>query len=130
MRSPRVLRWILTDHRCRACGGRVLQATAGAGPSGGGNPLFCCADCGISTSSMTPASLCWCGLKTGGETRHICVHVNAARADPVLREAAQFEGYLRADGTAGVPREVLVLRKRVISLVRSRQKPQTENETA
>lgn len=56
-------RYVITDHMCRECGGRVLQQVAGGGPSGGGNPLYRCADCGIAACGMGPQVICWCGFK-------------------------------------------------------------------
>jgi hypothetical protein len=38
--------WTLEDHLCIDCGGRILRCATGQGPTGGGNPVFMCADCG------------------------------------------------------------------------------------
>lgn len=57
----------ITDHMCRKCGGRVLQIASGGRPSGGGNPLFRCADCGNSSCGMSPKVICWCGFKYKGQ---------------------------------------------------------------
>lgn len=54
--------WVIEDHLCRGCGGRILRCVTGGGATGGGNPIFRCADCKQITSSMGPDSLCWCGF--------------------------------------------------------------------
>jgi len=58
----------ITDHMCRECGGRVLQIASGGGPSGGGNPLYRCADCGNSSCGIGPKVICWCGFHYRGQT--------------------------------------------------------------
>lgn len=58
--------FILTDHMCRHCGGRILQQ-ANSGPTGGGNPIFRCADYGKAGASMSPGNLCWCGFHFKGQ---------------------------------------------------------------
>lgn len=54
--------WVIEDHLCRHCGGRILRCVTGNGMTGGGNPIFKCADCGKASADMTPACLCWCGF--------------------------------------------------------------------
>jgi len=54
--------WVLEDHLCRACGGRILRCVSGGGMTGGGNPIYLCADCGASRAQMGPDELCWCGF--------------------------------------------------------------------
>lgn len=56
-------RWVIKDHLCRNCGGRILKCVSGGGMTAGGNPIFKCADCGRMTSSSDASSLCWCGTK-------------------------------------------------------------------
>jgi hypothetical protein len=60
--------WTITDHMCRECGGRVLQQESGGRPSGGGNPLYRCADCGVGACGMGPSVICWCGFRHRGQT--------------------------------------------------------------
>lgn len=88
-------RWMPTDHACRECGGRVVQVT-NAGPTGGGNPVYRCADCGNSSSGMSTDCICWCGFAHKGqnENPHRCVNVETARKDPVFKLALQQAGYL------------------------------------
>jgi len=67
--------WRLTDHLCKACGGRILQCATNCGITGGGNPVFRCADCGASASGMGPDVLCWCGFSHRGQhhmTAYLC----------------------------------------------------------
>jgi len=54
--------WVIEDHLCRKCGGRILRCVTGNGMTPGGNPIYRCADCGNSASSMGPESVCWCGF--------------------------------------------------------------------
>lgn len=56
------IHWVLEKHLCRHCGGRVLRSVKGAGVTPGGNPIYKCASCGISTSSTSPSAVCWCGF--------------------------------------------------------------------
>jgi hypothetical protein len=63
--------FILTPHVCRHCaGGRILQAVSGVGLTGGGNPLYQCADCGSAGAEMFPNHLCWCGWHYKGSTEN------------------------------------------------------------
>ena len=59
-KDPR--RYVIEDHLCRKCGGRILRCVSGSGPTGGGNPVYRCADCGASASGLSPGCLCWCGF--------------------------------------------------------------------
>lgn len=54
-------RYSIEDHLCRECGGRILRSLS-SGITGGGNPVFRCADCGKSASGLGPGCLCWCGF--------------------------------------------------------------------
>jgi len=54
--------WILEDHLCRKCGGRILRCATGNGMTPGGNPVYRCADCGNSASGLGPQCVCWCGF--------------------------------------------------------------------
>jgi len=60
--------YILTLHWCRFCGiGRILQRT-NSGPSGGGNPTYCCTHCEQRCSGMGPEAICYCGWDEGHNT--------------------------------------------------------------
>jgi hypothetical protein len=54
--------WILEDHLCRKCGGRILRCVTGSGMTPGGNPFYRCADCGFSGWGIDPSCVCWCGF--------------------------------------------------------------------
>jgi len=76
MSRERIRTWALEDHLCRACGGRILRCITGGGITGGGNPIFKCADCGKSTAAMTAGALCWCGFSHRNNhpsTAYVCV---------------------------------------------------------
>lgn len=68
------IHWIIVDHICRQCSGRILQSVANVGSTGGGNPLFRCANCGASSASLGPESVCWCGMTHRGssERPYLC----------------------------------------------------------
>lgn len=82
--------WFLMDHLCRHCGGRVLQCASGGGPTGGGNPIFRCADCGAGSAAMGPDCICWCGFEHrhgNGTNGYQCRRLADAKDDPALRTA-------------------------------------------
>lgn len=81
--------WYLIDHLCRACGGRILQCATGQGPTGGGNPIYKCADCGVSTSARGPSALCWCGMQFRNNhlNPYVCLPFSILKEKPELREA-------------------------------------------
>jgi len=76
--------WALEDHLCRRCGGRILRCVSGGGATGGGNPIFRCADCGISTSAMGPEALCWCDFAHRRQQpgAYVCVPYSILREHP------------------------------------------------
>lgn len=83
-------RWILEDHLCKACGGRILQCVAGNGPTGGGNPIFKCADCGRAAAAMGPEALCWCGFahrNQYGNNAYVCLPFSVLEELPQLKNA-------------------------------------------
>lgn len=86
--------WTLTNHVCRYCGGRVLQCATGYGPTPGGNPVFQCADCGVTACGTGPDLLCWCGFA------HRQQDAGAYRCLPfsVLIEHPELEPAFRACG--------------------------------
>lgn len=89
--------WTITDHICQKCSGRILQSASGVGATGGGNPLFRCADCGACTAAMGPSCLCWCGFQMRHATNPVypyrCVRVDACGADPALKESLMACGF-------------------------------------
>lgn len=82
-------KWAIEDHLCVSCGGRILRALHGV-VTGGGNPLFRCADCGKAAAAMSPAPLCWCGFSYKGQ-HHLkvyrCVPFSILNQEPDLRQA-------------------------------------------
>lgn len=95
--SKKQITWSLTDHMCRTCGGRVLQSASGVGATGGGNPLFRCADCGVCTSGMGPNCLCYCGFehrRASTQTNaYRCVRVDKGKEDKAMRAALLSCGF-------------------------------------
>lgn len=80
--------WAIEDHLCKDCGGRILRCVSGGGPTGGGNPIFKCADCGKSTSGMMPDVLCWCGFHHRGNhhlSGYHCLPFSILETRPELR---------------------------------------------
>jgi len=82
--------WVLEDHLCKKCGGRILRSASGAGMTPGGNPVFRCADCGASTVAMGPEDLCWCGFAhkhNHNATAYRCVPFSVLKDRPELASA-------------------------------------------
>ena len=81
--------WQIEDHLCKKCGGRILRCVSGNGITGGGNPIFRCADCGVSTSAMGPQALCWCGFehRRQNQTAYRCVPYSILEDRPELLRA-------------------------------------------
>lgn len=96
--------WSLTDHVCKGCGGRILRCASGAGMTPGGNPVWRCADCGASTSSMGPDSLCWCGFSHRSQraTAYVCAPFSILKDRPELLIAFQACGCSPGRGEVGV----------------------------
>lgn len=104
--TKKVPQFQLTDHLCRFCGGRILEEM-NHGPTGGGKPVWRCADCGARNSALTPAILCWCGAewRNGDSMNMQCVAIADAHDDPLLVEALAQCGC----GSAGYKYEVGVI---------------------
>lgn len=82
--------WALTDHLCMACGGRILQCVTGNGITGGGNPIWRCADCGKACADIGPQCLCWCGFSHRGQhhlTAYLCMPFSILEERPELLNA-------------------------------------------
>lgn len=86
--------WIIEDHLCYGCGGRILKCATGQGMSPGGNPLFKCADCGKAATGLGPDVICWCGM------HHRNNHLKPYRCLPfsILKERPEAEKAFRACG--------------------------------
>ncbi len=97
--------WALTDHLCRGCGGRILQCVSGGGITGGGNPIWKCANCGQESAHMGPECLCWCGFHHRDQqhiTAYLCLPFSVLKDRPELREAFLACGCDPARGEVGV----------------------------
>lgn len=51
--------WLLTDHVCRVCFGRVLEAADGV-------HRYRCSNCGLELPGRQPSVMCACGSKLRG----------------------------------------------------------------
>lgn len=96
--------WYLTDHLCKYCGGRVLQGASSFGPTGGGNPVFRCADCGKGGAHSGPEIICWCGLKhrLQQESAYMCLPFSITEKHPNLKIAFAHCGFDTEEGEVGV----------------------------
>ena len=86
--------WALEDHLCQKCGGRILRCVTGNGITGGGNPIYRCADCGNAKSGMGPQELCWCGMthRRQQDTPYMCLPYS------ILKEHPEYIRYFRNCG--------------------------------
>lgn len=107
--------WALEDHLCRSCGGRILRCVSGNGVTGGGNPIFKCANCGKARASMGPDDLCWCGhyLRLNDDKRaYVCLPFSVLKERPYLRNAFLACGADPERGEVGIVLEADCLRLR------------------
>lgn len=83
------MHWVIEDHLCVKCGGRILRCIKGAGPTPGGNPLYRCSDCGVQVSSHDPSKLCWCGMTFKGQhiSAYQCVPFSIIATNSKMRDA-------------------------------------------
>lgn len=84
----RMKTWIILDHVC-FCGGRILKCVSGQGPSGGGNPLYKCSQCGKGGCAMSQTPYCWCGFEMRGHKglagSYRCLPLSIAKEEPMYR---------------------------------------------
>jgi len=101
-----VMTWVITDHMCRHCsGGRILRCVSGGGATGGGNPIYKCADCGKTMSGMGPDDLCWCGqyYKNNNHLQeYICVPFSVLKEKPFLKNTFLSFGCDPSRGEVGI----------------------------
>jgi len=86
--------WVVEPHMCRHCQGRVLRSVAGAGMTGGGNPLYSCSRCGKGGASMG-CSICWCSHEwyaSPGHSAFACIPYSAIATYPELVQALAMNG--------------------------------------
>lgn len=97
-------KYVLEDHLCRKCGGRILRCVAGAGMTPGGNPIYRCADCGVATSASSPNSLCWCGFshRMNACTAYRCLPFSILDRYPELRTVFAECGCDPSRGEVGI----------------------------
>lgn len=69
MVNKRMARFVMTDHICRDCQGRIMIQTSAGGPTGGGNPIYRCSGCENGGAMIGPEVLCWCGQRPYGVFR-------------------------------------------------------------
>ena len=97
--------WTITDHLCRDCGGRILKCATNSGPTGGGNPLFHCANCGAYKSGMTESVLCWCGFShrlNHGTTAYLCLPFSIIETKPEIEPLFRACGCDPKRGEVGI----------------------------
>ena len=90
------IHWIIEDHLCADCGGRILKSVANAGMTPGGNPIWKCADCKKQTTNMFASSICWCGFAMRDNYHlkgsYICLPFSILEEKPHLKEAFSEAG--------------------------------------
>ena len=97
-------KWVIEDHLCRECGGRILKCVEGNGMTPGGNPIYKCADCGRSKAALGPDALCWCGMrhKNQHETAYKCLPFSMIEEFPALEQAFRSCGCDPLRGEVGI----------------------------
>ena len=106
-------KWIIEDHLCRECGGRILRCVEGNGVTPGGNPIFKCADCGLAKPGMKPDVLCWCGFshrRNAHITPYRCLPFSILEERPELLENFYRSGCDPKVGEVGIVLERDVLK--------------------
>lgn len=96
--------WIIEDHLCRDCGGRILKCAKNTGMSPGGNPLYKCANCGKSTWGISANCLCWCGMAHRNQSMnaYICLPFSIIEEKPEVKEMFLRCGCDPARGEVGI----------------------------
>ncbi len=92
--------WIIEDHLCRSCGGRILRAATECGEPWTGDPLYRCSHCGASVTGLDPHELCWCAYSHrhgGGGAKFSCLPEAVLETRPDL--AGRFHS---TEGEIGV----------------------------
>ena len=112
-------RFTLEDHLCRSCGGRVLRLL-NHGPTGGGNPIFRCASCGVAASGLGPEGICWCGFghRNNPTGAYQCRPFSVIADSPELDWASLF----RACGCEPGRGEVGIVSRATLELERSKSR--------
>jgi DNA-directed RNA polymerase subunit RPC12/RpoP len=77
------LTWVMTDHVCRVCFGRVMVRQK----SGRLEFVFRCASCGAQAGGESPAAVCACGLTLEGtKDMGVRCQVNPERSPELIDE--------------------------------------------
>lgn len=79
--------WKIEDHLCVKCGGRILKCVSGNGMTPGGNHVYKCADCGVSSTKFSGRDLCWCGMTHKNQTisAYRCLPFSVIKKEPDLK---------------------------------------------
>lgn len=67
-----------------------MLRSVSAGLTPGGNPMWRCADCGASSSGVSPNVICWCGFSHRNNamiTPYVCLPFSILKTKPELRDA-------------------------------------------
>ena len=82
----------------------MLRCVSGGGPTGGGNPIWKCADCGTAAAAMGPEVLCWCGFSHRAQhgTAYVCQPFSVLKERPELLEAFRACGCDPGRGEVGI----------------------------
>ena len=96
--------WILEDHLCKKCGGRILRCATGYGMTPGGTSLYKCANCGLCAYGLSPDSLCWCGMKHRNQhiPAYMCLSFGEIENEPKLKEVFMRCGCDPENGEVGI----------------------------
>lgn len=107
-----MISWVIEDHLCRSCGGRVLRSVRGAGMTPGGNPIYKCSVCGKSSASLSASSICWCGFshRLNNTTAYRCLPFSVLEKHPKLEAAFRACGCDPKRGEVGIALETDVNR--------------------
>jgi hypothetical protein len=87
-------KYILINHACNKCGGRILAPSNGTGISG--YTSYICSCCEISGSGLLNPPFCYCNQELRGAevSTYRCVHKDELSKAPWLLEACAHSGYL------------------------------------
>ena len=97
--------WIIEDHLCSNCGGRILRCV-NPGMTPGGNTLYRCADCGQSGYSLGGPKICWCGHKHRMQSSRgfRCLPFSIIEKYPAFADAFRKCGCEPTKGEVGIVR--------------------------
>jgi len=81
--------WVIEDHLCVKCGGRILRCVTGNGITPGGNSVYRCADCGATSTKMGGRDLCWCDKRHKNQSiaAYRCLSFSVIKDRPEMKDA-------------------------------------------